>query len=52
MVLKEEKFKETDIKEPGAYTIFPLHRWRCTLCNVCVDNCPLDAIKITLIGEK
>lgn len=52
MVLKQEKFKETDIKEPGAYAIVPLHRWKCTLCNVCVDNCPVDAIKIALVGEE
>ena len=52
MVLKEEKFKETDIKEPGAYAIVPIHRWKCTLCNICIDNCPVDAIKITVRGEK
>jgi ferredoxin len=50
MVLKQEKFEETDINEPGAYVIIPLHRWKCTLCNLCVDNCPVDAIKITLRG--
>jgi len=52
MVLKQEKFKETDINEPGAYVIIPLHRWKCTLCNLCVDNCPVDAIKITLRGKN
>ena len=52
MVLKEEKSKETDIKEQGAYTIIPLHRWKCTLCNICVDNCPVGAIKTTFIEEK
>lgn len=51
MVIKEEKFKETDIKEPDAYTILPLNRWKCIQCNLCVDACPESAIKITVVGK-
>lgn len=46
MAIKEEKFKETDPKEPGAYMLFTPFRRKCIVCNDCIDVCPVDAITI------
>ncbi|MFA5787549.1 MAG: 4Fe-4S dicluster domain-containing protein [Actinomycetota bacterium] len=47
VTLKDEKFKETAITDAGAYIVLPLHRWKCTLCGVCAEECPEDAITLT-----
>lgn len=49
--IKVEKFKETDKKEPGAYKLVPFYRDKCTMCNKCIDVCPVNAITITLPEE-
>lgn len=45
--VKVQKGKETDPKEPGAYTLLASHRDKCTGCNDCVEVCPVDALTIT-----
>jgi len=46
--VKVEKFKETDKKEPGAYRIEAFYLDKCTVCNDCVNVCPVNAITITV----
>lgn len=46
LVMKQTRFKETDPKEPDSYMLIPLFRSKCTICNRCVEVCPVDAIKI------
>jgi len=46
MALKQERFKETDPRELGSYMLIPLFASKCTVCNRCVEVCPVDAIKI------
>ena len=48
---KEERLKEMDPRIPGNYRIVgdpmnPIRRDKCTMCNKCVEVCPVDAIKI------
>ena len=45
--IKQEKYKETDPKEPGAYKLVPSYRRKCTVCDQCIEVCPVDALKIT-----
>lgn len=47
-VVKVERFKETDPKEPGAYKLVPFYIDKCTGCKDCVEVCPEDAIKVIL----
>lgn len=45
--MKQERFKETDKKEPQAYRLFVGPRDKCTMCNDCVEICPVGALSIT-----
>jgi len=45
--LKVERGRETNPKEPGAYALGAPHRDKCTGCNICIEVCPVDAIKIS-----
>jgi ferredoxin len=45
---KEERLKEMDPRIPGNYVLFGARRDRCTVCNKCIDVCPVDAIKIEM----
>ncbi len=50
-VVKVEKYRETDKKEPDAYVLSAPYRDKCTGCNKCIEVCPVDAITITLPEE-
>jgi len=43
---KEERLKELDPRIDGNYVLFAARRDKCTVCNLCLDICPVDAIKI------
>ena len=45
--IKQEKYKETDPKEPGAYRLFATYRRKCTVCDKCIDVCDEGAITIS-----
>ena len=42
-----ERFKESDREEPDAYILSAPNRYSCTMCGVCVEVCPVDAITLT-----
>ena len=44
---KFERLKESNREEPGDYVLSAPYRYNCTLCNVCLDVCPVNAITIT-----
>lgn len=46
--VKQEKFKETDAFEPGAWKLFTKYADNCSLCHDCLQVCPVNAIKITI----
>lgn len=48
---KVEKFKETNKKEPGSYKLSAYYIDKCTLCNKCIEVCPVNAITITVPEE-
>ena len=43
---KEERLKEMDPRVPGNYSLSARRRDKCTVCNKCIEVCPVDAIKI------
>jgi ferredoxin len=43
---REERLKEMDPRVDGNYVIFASRRDKCTVCNKCIEVCPVDAIKI------
>jgi formate hydrogenlyase subunit 6/NADH:ubiquinone oxidoreductase subunit I len=47
LTAKNEKFKETDENEPGAFRLRVGYGDKCTVCNACVEICPVGALKIT-----
>lgn len=51
VTLKQVKYQETDINEPGASFVAPLHRWKCTGCGICVQMCPQGALAIRFRGS-
>ncbi|MBF7082746.1 4Fe-4S dicluster domain-containing protein [Desulfallas sp. Bu1-1] len=46
ITLKYVKYVETNINEPYAYAVRPMHRDKCTGCMECVNACPRDAITV------
>ena len=46
VVTKEERLKEMDPRIPGNYVLYAPRRDKCTVCNKCIEVCPVDAIKI------
>jgi len=49
---KFERLLESNREEAEAYVLSAPFRYNCTLCNVCVDVCPVDAITITPVGGR
>jgi formate hydrogenlyase subunit 6/NADH:ubiquinone oxidoreductase subunit I len=45
--VKTEKFKETDKNEPGSFKLTVDYGDKCTVCNQCVEICPVNALKVT-----
>jgi len=43
---KEKRLEEMDPRVDGNYVLFAARRDKCTGCNLCIDVCPVDAIKI------
>ena len=43
---KEERLKEMDPRIDGNYVLSAPRRDKCTMCNKCIDVCPVDALKI------
>ena len=46
-VIKVERLRETEQKEPGTYRLRTESLYKCTGCNQCIEVCPVDAITIT-----
>ena len=46
VMAKEERLKEMDPRIPGDYVLHARRIDRCTVCNRCIEVCPVDAIKI------
>jgi ferredoxin len=49
---KEERLKEMDPRVDGNYVLFANRRDKCTACNICLDVCPVDAIKIEVPKQE
>ena len=47
LTVKNEKFKETDENEPGAFRLRVAYGDKCTVCDECVKICPVGALKVT-----
>lgn len=47
-VTKMVRLVETDTEEPGAYRLRIAFRDKCTGCDLCVEVCPVDALKVYL----
>ena len=43
---KEKRLEEMDPRIDGNYVLGVSRRDKCTVCNLCIDACPVDAIKI------
>jgi len=52
VMAKEEKLREMDPRVPGNYELFAARRHKCISCNLCVEVCPIDAIKIETPVEE
>lgn len=42
-----QRFVEQNREEPDTFVLDAPYRYNCTLCNVCIDVCPVGAITIT-----
>ena len=52
VMAKEERLKEMDPRVDGNYVIFATRRDKCTGCNICIDDCPVDAITIEIPEQE
>ncbi len=43
---KEKRLEEMDPRIDGNYILHAPRRDKCTVCNLCIEVCPVDAIKI------
>jgi ferredoxin len=43
---KEKRLEEMDPRIDGNFVLFAPRRDKCTVCNLCLDVCPVDAITI------
>ena len=43
---KEKRLEEMDPRIDGNYVLVATRRDKCTVCNICIDVCPVDAITI------
>lgn len=41
-----QRMVENDKTEPGVYKLGIAFRDKCTGCNICVDVCPVDALRV------
>jgi len=48
VMAKEKRLEEMDPRIDGNYVLSAARREKCTVCNRCIDVCPVDAIKIEL----
>jgi NAD-dependent dihydropyrimidine dehydrogenase PreA subunit len=48
LVVKMVRLQETDKHEPGSFRLAAPYRDKCTGCNICIDVCPEDALKVYL----
>ena len=46
VMAREERLKEMDPRVDGSYVLSAPRRDKCTMCHICLDVCPVDAIKI------
>ena len=46
VMAREERLKEMDPRIDGNYALSAPRRDKCTVCNKCIEVCPVDAIKI------
>jgi formate hydrogenlyase subunit 6/NADH:ubiquinone oxidoreductase subunit I len=45
---REKRLEETDPRIDGNYLLRVSRRDKCTMCNLCVEACPIHAIKIEM----
>jgi len=48
IMAKEKRLEEMDPRIDGNYVLGIARREKCTGCNMCIDVCPVDAIKIEI----
>ncbi len=46
VMAKEKRLEEMDPRIDGNYALYAPRRDKCTACNLCIEVCPADAIKI------
>ncbi len=48
VISKEKKLEEMDPRIDGNYVLYASRRDKCTGCNLCIEVCPVNAIKIEI----
>ncbi len=48
VVGREMRLKEMDPRIPENYKLFAVRYDKCTMCDKCIDVCPVDAIRIEI----
>jgi NAD-dependent dihydropyrimidine dehydrogenase PreA subunit len=49
---KEKRLEEMDPRVDGNYVLRAPRRDKCTVCNICIDICPVNAIKIEVPNQQ